>query len=471
MSVEIPGITYANIVDNIVVHLGKPDEEAENVTVPFIDYIKNVASSELYPTWPENALRANIHAIVSVALNRIFTQWYRARGYNFDITNSPQYDQAFVYNRGTFDNISNIVDEIFDIYIRRNGHIEPMFAQFCDGRITQCDGMSQWGTVELADRGYTPLEIIRYYYGEDVSLVVGPRETFRENFRQSPIGPGDSGIDVMIAQFYLNRISVNFPGIPKIASVDGYYSEETANSVRKFQQVFGLPQTGIIDVPTWNRIRNIFNAVSRLAELASRGILFEDVSRQFSGVLSEGTTGSRVALLQFFLNLLSAFYPTITTISMDGYFGPETKNAVREFQRITNLPITGIVDNRTWDILYDDILGIITTLSPEAISFPPIVYPNVALMRGMGTEQPAIFAVQEMLALVSTVIPDITYVPYNLIDGVFGPITESAVRTFQRHFGLNPNGIVDEATWNKLVEVYNDLRYGDEEVLRKYINT
>jgi peptidoglycan hydrolase-like amidase len=160
MSVRIPGVTYANIVDKIVVHLGKPDEPAENVTINFIDYIKNVASSELYPTWPEEALRANIYAIVSITLNRLFTQWYRAQGYNFDITNSTQFDQAFVKDRGTFENVDEIVNEIFDEYIRREGNIEPLFAQYCDGRISQCDGMYQWGSVDLANQGYTPLEIL-----------------------------------------------------------------------------------------------------------------------------------------------------------------------------------------------------------------------------------------------------------------------------------------------------------------------
>lgn len=460
MSIRIPGVTYANIPDNIVVHLGNPDEEAENVTVSLIDYIKNVASSELYPTWPENALRANIHAIVSIALNRIFTQWYRSRGYNFDITNSTQYDQAFVYNRGIFDNISKIVDEIFDEYIVREGHIEPFFAQYCDGRMSQCDGMYQWGSVDLANQGYTPIEILQYYYGNDISIVTNaPHEKFRENYRGTPIGIGDSGLDVMIVQYSLNRISTNFPSIPKIPTLSGYYDEATEAAVKQFQTIFNLSPTGIVDKGTWYKITYIFNAVTKISELASVGLLTEDVSKQFLGVMAEGETRPRVALLQYFLNVMSAFYRTIPSVEMSGYFGPETRVAIMEFQKTMNLPVTGIVDKKTWDLLYNNILGVVSTLKPAVIALPLVRYPNIVYKRGMGVEEPGVFIIQELLAYISTIIPSITYVPYNLIDGVFGPITESAVKTFQQHFGLEANGIVDEATWNKLLEVYSYYKY------------
>ncbi len=469
MSIHIPGVTYANIVDEIVVHLGNPDEPAENITINFVDYIKNVASSELYPTWPEEALRANIYAIVSIALNRIFTQWYRAQGYNFDITNSTQYDQAFVNNRGTFENVDEIVNEIFGEYIRREGNIEPLFAQYCDGRISQCDGMYQWGSVDLANQGYTPLEILQYYYGDDIEIVEdAPLEEPVRNFRDSPISVGDSGIDVLILQYRLNRISNNFPAIPEIPSLTGYFGNFTEDAVIQFQKIFKLNPTGVVDKGTWYEILHIFNAVTRISELASRGLMQENISRQFSGILVEGETVPRILLLQYFINLLSSFYASIPSVVIDGYFGPETRTAILEFQQTMGLPMTGLVDRTTWDILFRSVLGIVTTIPPSILSVPPslldiMYYPGIDYERGMGTEQPGVFVIQELLAYISSQISDITYVPYNLIDGVFGPITESAVITFQEYFGLEPNGIVDETTWNKLVEVYRDLRYGESE--------
>ncbi len=463
MSIGIPRITYAYIPQTITVHLGKPDEEAENVTVNFIDYIKNVASSELYPTWPENALRANIYAIVSIAVNRIFTYWYRSKGYDFDITNSPQYDQAFINNRGVYNNISQIVDEIFDKYIKRDGHIEPLFAQFCDGRISKCNGMYQWGSVELADKGYTPLEILKYYYGNDISIVENaPSEEFKPIYKYNPFGIGYSGLEVLVLQFRLNRISANFPSIPKIYNINGFYDEQTAAAVKQFQKIFNLPVTGTMDKGTWLKILNVFSAVTKFSELSSSGLLVEDVSRQFSGVMTEGETRPRVQLLQYFLNVMSTFYNTIPYVEMSGYYGPETRKSIMEFQRTMKLPVTGIVDQNTWNVLYDSVLGVITTIPPTATVLPLIRYPDIIYKRGMGTEQPGVFFIQEMLAYISSKIPSITYVPYNLIDGVFGPITESAVFTFQQYFGLEPNGIVDEATWNKMLEVYSNMKYSEK---------
>ena len=167
----MPERIFPIIPEQITVHLGTPESTAENVTVPFTDYIKNVASSEIYPTWPESALRANIYAIITFALNRIYTEWYRSRGYNFDITNSTQFDQAFVKNRDYFENISRIVDEIFNDYIVRQNDIQPLFSRFCNGTTSKCDGLSQWGSVTLAESGYTPFRILQNYYGDDIRLV------------------------------------------------------------------------------------------------------------------------------------------------------------------------------------------------------------------------------------------------------------------------------------------------------------
>ena len=196
------------IPETITVHLGAPDSDAANVTVPYITYLKNVASSEVYPTWPENALRANLYVINTFALNRIFTEWYRSRGYPFDITSSTQYDQAFVYGRETFENINKLAEELFPCYIRRQGSTEPLHAAFCDGSLVSCEGLSQWGTVELANQSMTPYEILQYYYGEDIDIVRSPDiRGIVPSYPGMPLTLGMVSNDVQTVQVQLNRIS------------------------------------------------------------------------------------------------------------------------------------------------------------------------------------------------------------------------------------------------------------------------
>ena len=240
------------IPETITVHLGEPDQQAENVTVPFVDYIKNVASSEIYPTWPESALRANILAQISFALNRVYTEYYPSRGYSFNITNSTAIDQSFINGRNYFDTVSLIVDEIFNNYVVRQGSVEPLFTQFCNGTSVTCQGLSQWGTVELANRGFTPYEMLQYYYGDDINIVRNAAvEPFIGSYPGTPFGFGSSGNEVRTIQTELNRISDNYPAIPKIIPTNGFYRESTAEAVRVFQGVFGRPQSGIVIKATW----------------------------------------------------------------------------------------------------------------------------------------------------------------------------------------------------------------------------
>jgi hypothetical protein len=207
------------------VHLGAPDSNAPNVTVPFADYIKNVASSEIYPTWPENAIRANVYAQVSYTLNRIYTDYYRSRGYDFDITNSTTYDQSFVNGRNIYENIEQISSEIFNSYVRRQGNVEPLFTAYCDGIKVQCNGLSQWGSLELANSGYTPYEILKYYYGDDIDIVTNVSIDGMDSSAPTiPLTVGSSGDDVRVLQLRLNRISNNYPSIPKIAALDGVFA-------------------------------------------------------------------------------------------------------------------------------------------------------------------------------------------------------------------------------------------------------
>jgi hypothetical protein len=266
------------VPEYIIVHQGSPnDPSATNYKVPFKDYIKNVASCEIYSTWTESTLRANIFCMVSFTLNRIFTEWYRGKGKNFDITNSTAYDQAFSYGRNIYDNISQIVDEIFSTYVRRIGKKQPLFTQYCDGKSVTCpQWLSQWGSQELGRRGMVPYDILKYYYGDDIELVTAEKVSGSPmSYPGTPLTIGSSGPEVRAIQGQLNRIARNYPLIPKLAE-DGKYGPKTANSVKVFQQIFTLPQTGIVDYATWYKISDVYVGVTKLAELttteSSRGL-------------------------------------------------------------------------------------------------------------------------------------------------------------------------------------------------------
>ena len=247
----------------IRVHLGNPDQAADNITISFPDYIKNVASSEIYPTWPEAALRANIYAQISFALNRYYTEWYPSRGYDFDITNSTRFDQSFVPGRDIYDSVSRIVDEIFNSYVVRRGSIEPYFTQYCNGTTTTCDGLSQWGTVALAEEGLGPYDILTRYYGDDIDIVTdAPVRNGQPSYPGTPLRLGDAGNDVQEKQIQLNRISANYPSIPKINPTDGVFGISTDEAVRAFQRIFGLTVDGIIGKATWYRLSYIFMPIA-----------------------------------------------------------------------------------------------------------------------------------------------------------------------------------------------------------------
>lgn len=224
------------IPEYITVHLGLPDEPAENVTLPFPEYIKNVASSEIYPTWPESAIRANIYAQITYALNRVYTEFYRSQGYDFDITSTTQFDQKFIKDREIFENISNIVDDIFTSYVVKDGSVAPFFTAYCNGTTSICDGLSQWGTVPLANDGLSPIEILEYYYGNDISIVENaPISANVPSYPGVPLKLGSAGNDVRLLQQQLNRISGNYPAIPKIKNINGIFGKDTEEAVKEFQ--------------------------------------------------------------------------------------------------------------------------------------------------------------------------------------------------------------------------------------------
>lgn len=447
------------IPETITVHLGAPNSNAENVTVSFPDYIKNVASSEIYPTWPVSALRANILSQISFALNRIYTEWYPSRGYNFDITNSTQFDQAFVANRDIFDNISQLVDEIFNDYVRQQGNIEPYFTQFCNGTTTTCEGLSQWGSVELAEQGLNSVEILREYFGDNIEIVNdAPVANNQPSYPGTPLRLGDVNNDVLTKQIQLNRISRNYPAIPKIDTVDGVFGTSTEAAVRTFQRVFNLTEDGIIGRETWYRIAFLYNSVKRLAELDSEGIALEEIRKQYSELLQQGDTGEEVRVIQYFLAVIGNFYNTVPPIPVTGNFDEATANAVRAFQRAVGLPEDGIVGQQTWEEIYRAYRGIIDTLElPENRVAP---YPGDPLT--LGDSGQYVTFLQEYLTVISRTYPSI---PTVTVNGTFDEQTQAAVEAFQREFGLSPNGLVGPNTWNRIASLYEDLTVGMERQL------
>ena len=255
------------IPEYVVVHDGVPDDStAGNYYVRYRDYIKNVVSSEIYATWDENAIYANTLAIMSFTLNRVYTEWYRNKGYNFTITSSTAYDQKWMYGRNIYENVDRVVDSIFANYLSRPGVRQPILTSYCDGRRVTCDGLSQWGSQYLANEGYRPIEIIRYYYGNDMYINTAQSISgVPSSFPGYDLTIGSSGEKVRQMQSQLNRIAQNYPAIPMIAA-DGIYGPATAEAVRTFQRIFDLPQTGVVDYPTWYSISNIYVGVSRIAE-------------------------------------------------------------------------------------------------------------------------------------------------------------------------------------------------------------
>lgn len=347
------------IPNPITVHLGAPGTSAANVQVSFPDYVKNAASSEIYPTWPDASLRANIYAIITFALNRVYTEWYKNRGYNFDITSSTAYDQNFVYGRPIYESISRIVDEIFNEYARRRGQNAPYFTSFCNGSTVSCQGLSQWGTVTLANQGLSPLQILRSYYPNDIEIVeTNIISGVLSSYPGTPLKAGSRGLDVQTIQAYLNRIRKNYPSIPAITDETGVFGDSTKAAVIKFQNIFNLTPDGIVGKSTWYKISNLYTAVARLGELDSEGNSLGIGTVPPDAMLRLGTSGQNVITLQYLLNVVSEYYPGIPAPAQDGIFGDGTQQAVIAFQRAMDLNADGIVGPLTWQALYNVYLGI-----------------------------------------------------------------------------------------------------------------
>ena len=461
-------VTFS-VPETITVHLGVPtDSSAPNVTVPFAQYIKNVASSEIFPTWPENAIRANIYAQITYALNRVFTEYYRSQGYDFDITNSTQFDQSFVNGRDIFENISQLVDELFNDYIIREGNLEPIFAQYCNGTTTTCPGgLSQWGTVDLANQGLTPYEILRYYYGDNIGLRQNaPISNLNQSYPGTPLRLGSSGAEVRSLQLFLNRISRNYPAIPKIPYTDGLFDIPTEDAVKEFQRIFNLAVDGVVGKATWYKIFFLFTTVKRLSELDSEGIKLDVVNRQYRTDLREGDQGNEVRLIQYYLSLIGEFNDFIPAPSIDGIYGPNTAASVSAFQKSEGLPSSGIIDEATWNALYSRYLAVLAGIPEDYRGGGIPLYPGTLLRRGSTGA-----AVRQLQTFLSKIAEFNSSIPKVSVTGNFGQETQNAVLAFQRNYGLPARGVVGLSTWNAIAELYNDLILGEERSSGQYPGT
>ncbi len=445
------------IPESITVHLGAPDQDAQNVTVSFPDYIKNVASSEIYPTWPESALRANILAQISFALNRVYTEYYRSRGYPFNITNSTAIDQSFVQGRNFFNTISKITDEIFNDYLRRQGFVEPLFAQYCNGTTVTCDGLSQWGSVDLAEEGLNSVEILRRYYGGDIEIVTdAPVRGITSSLPPRILRLGATGNDVLAVQLRLNRVSVNYPSIPKIPSPDGYFGIETVDAVEEFQSNFDLTVDGLVGKATWYKLQLIYAAVKRLNELRSEGLRYSEIPLVYPENLSPGASGEGVKATQYMLRYIAQYENTVPFLTVTGLYDAATEEAVKGFQRTYGLPDSGIVDAKTYARIFDVYNALILSLPDSLFENTARPYPGYALSLGASSDY--VSDLQQYLSVISEVFPEIPAPP---ITGRFDEATENAVLALQELAGIEPNGRVTRLTWEAISELYNDILAGE----------
>ena len=342
-----------------------------------------------------------------------------------------------------------LTDDIFNTYVRKTGTVNPYYTEYCDGKNVSCKGLKQWGTVTLAEQGRSALSILQYYYGSNTEVVrTSNIASIPESYPGSPVRKGDTGPNVFMLQRQLNRITKDYPFLG-ILTVDGVFGSQMEATVKRFQQQFTLTADGVVGRQTWYKISYIYVSVKDLAELTSEG-------ETASGVLSDGTwggtilrqgsSGSAVEQVQFWLNTISQYVSSIPSVSVDGIYGSSTAVAVRAFQRRYGLTVDGVVGRTTWNAIYAQYRSI------QVDNGIPNAYPGIALKEGDKGQN--VRLVQFWLKIARTVY---TSLNNPTVDGVFGPSTKRAVQAFQRYFGLTADGIVGRTTWNKLREVYTDI--------------
>ncbi len=442
-------VRYPVVPNRITVHLGAPNESVRDITVSFTDYISNVASSELYPTWPKNALIANIYAIISFAMNRIYNEWYRSKGYNFDITSSSVYDQAFVENRSTYENINNIVEEIFNNYVVKGNQIQPYFTRYCDGRKTQCDGLSQWGSVSLSNQGKGYLDILKYYYGNDISIQYdAPVGDVLEGYPGYEVKFGSAGNPVLAIQRDLRRIRKNYPAIPDIQTTLGIYDEETVEAVKKFQEIFSLPVTGVVDKATWYKIKYVYTSVKKLSDLYSEGLTEKEATFLYEDELNYGDTGIEVEHIHYFLDAIAFLDPDIPRLQTNSIYNGNSITMVKAFQKKYGLPVTGVFTYQDWKVLKEIYQAILKSFPKEYEDYVDELYPDYFLVKGSTGKDVRRF----QMFLLSICRYDHS-IPGVIVNGVFDELTEKSVLKLQKDYGFEENGIVGPLLWRKVVEL------------------
>ncbi len=438
----------------ITVHIGPPEEAGKNITVTFPEYIKNVASNEIYPSWPADAIKANVLAQISFALNRIYNEWYPSQGYNFDITSSPAYDQTFNEDSQFFENISQIVDDIFNNYIVKGDQVQPLFAAYCDGINTTCDGLSQWGSVELARQGLSPTEILKRYYGNDIRIVYNaPVSPNIPSYPGFPFRLGSAGNYVRQLKVQLNRISNNYPAIPKIEEENIFFTTDMEESVKAFQEIFDLPVTGTVDKATWYEVKYLYNAVKKVADLASEGISIEEVEFPYGETLQLGEAGPYIRPLNYLLNFLSYIDTDIPKLNLSGEeFTENTKEMVIAFQTSNNIEANGIVDKNTWNALVTSYNQTKELIPEEYLYYEDKLYPGIFLSLGMTGDD--ILNLQNFLYIICEKTHQI---PGVRVNGTFDELTEESIKAIQKRYNLPENGIVGPATWQKIIDWVESL--------------
>lgn len=429
------------IPKNITVHLGIPDSNSENITVNFIDYIKNVASNEIYPAWPTEAIIANVLAQISFALNRIYNEWYKSLGYDYDITSDPKYDQKFKKNSNIYESISIIVDEYFNKYLVRENQVQPLFAQYCDGQIADCSGLKQWGSFELANQGKNYEEILKIYYGDNIYIVNNAKqEEVVKSYPGYELKIGDAGNDILIIKRQLNRIKRSYPSLLLI-NIDEYFDTQLEDAIKDFQNVFNLPITGIINEATWYKIKYIYNSVLKITNIYSEGISIDDASLKFSKELKLNDFGTQVKVLNYFLNTIAYFDDEIIGQANGETFNENTKSLVTSFQKKYKLNQNGVVDSKTWleiKKIYDEIIKSIPVES---------LYPGYILSKGMIGED--ILILQNFLY---NICINTKSIPGVKVSGYFDQLTKESIKKIQSDNGLEVSGNVGALTWYYLAQ-------------------